>query len=855
MRASDATRPPELPFTRADIDQSVSARFEQVAARFADCVAVVANGKRLTYHELNGHAGSIARAIQARTAPGRGCVAFLVDHSPHMVACPLGVLKAGKVQLAIHPHMPAAAQRDIVRDAVPEMIVTSAAMEARAREIAEGSFPILVLDEIDPHSAAASSTIAAGPDDLATLFYTSGTTGQPKGVMKSHRAVMHRIWLLGQHDAIVPADRQSLLTYCSFAASEADLFGALLYGATLCLFDIVSKGLEEFGDWINAEQITVLHPPAFLFRRFLSTLEGEALFPSVRLVALAGDVVLPADIEKWRRHFSKGCTLTHRFSTTETALLAVERIAHDAPVEPAFVPAGRPVADKRLVLVDPEGQPVAPGETGELVVKSKYISQGYWRRLEETAAAFQPDPDCPGARMYRTGDLGRFLEDGRFAFGGRRDHQVKIRGYRVETREVEAALLQLDGVREAAVLVQRENGEPRLVAFVVLDPARAWDGAAFRGRLRGLLPDWKMPAAIQPIASLPTTLTGKIDRQKLAAGIIPEPAVASRVAPRTKIEARLAALWRDVLELNDVGVHDDFFERGGDSLKAVTLLSRIKSALGRELPLNTFLSAATIAGMAELIFTPLRENSAIVRIKPGSETPSLYVIPDWTSSHLFWLRFLPHLSPGQALLGLRFPESDGVVLPIDDFTGLAARFADQLCAEAPDGEFYLAGYSWGGFMAHEVARQLHRRERRVAFLGIIDTAAEQLPQRFQEGLLSFLRRVRKTVSRRIKSRSARNGSQNLPEGLARFRRSAQAARNRFMPQPYPGRITLLRTRSPRHGAGPHDYGWGRLADQVDVRIVAECRHHQMVKAPYVEHVARALQAAVDDARSRVCSPT
>ncbi len=261
--------------------------------------------------------------------------------------------------------------------------------------------------------------------------------------------------------------------------------------------------------------MTLLHPPVLFFRRFLATLENDAMFPSVRIVALAGDVVLPGDLENWRRHFSGSCMVLHRFSITETALLTVARIGHDTAIDPEVVDVGFPVPDKELVLVDEAGKAVAPGDIGELVVRSAYLAEGYWRRPAETAAVFRASGGA-GVRAYHTGDLGKFRNDGRFVFLGRRDHQVKIRGYRVDIREVESALLQFDDVAEAAVVVRREGGESKLVAFVVRRAGAQCDPATLRARLRAHLPEWKIPARFEAIASLPTTVTGKPDRQRLA---------------------------------------------------------------------------------------------------------------------------------------------------------------------------------------------------------------------------------------------------------------------------------------------------------------------------------------------------
>ena len=606
----EAALPASLPFTREDIEQTVPERFEQVVCRFPNHIALTGNGRRWTYFDLNRRVNRIAHAIRASTGSEIGCVALLVDQSPEMVIATLAVLKAGKIYLAIHPRLPALAQREIVRDAAPELILTTAALASRAREITAGADATLILDDIDERYSEENPQILTGPQDLSTIFYTSGTTGQPKGVMKSHRAVLHRVWLSAQHDAIVPSDRQSLLTHCSFSASESDMFGALLQGATVCVFDIAAEGLAAFRAWLDEERITLLHPPVLLFRRFLSTLEATDLFPSVRLVALAGDVVLPADLEKWKRHFATSCVVLHRFSLTETALLTVARVDRDAVIDPSIVVAGRPVADKCLALIDEAGRAVAKGQTGEVVVRSRYIAEGYWRQPEATAAAFKPDPEVPGERVYRTGDLGRFLPDGSLVFLGRRDHLVKIRGYRVDTREVESALMQLTGISEAATIVRKEQDESRLWAFVVMKQGFQFDPLALRERLRRYLPEWKIPARFQLVPALPTTLTGKVDRQLLAKAGASEAGGHARLAsegsgakPTTTIEEELADIWKATLRLDDVGHDDNFLDLGGDSISAMMTLNRIERRYGIRLKFAEFFRHGTIRQLAKLVVT------------------------------------------------------------------------------------------------------------------------------------------------------------------------------------------------------------------------------------------------------------
>jgi amino acid adenylation domain-containing protein len=587
--------PPALPFTRADIEQTVPERFELVVRRFPNHVALTGQGRQWTYRDLDGRANRIAHAIRERARPGTGCVAYLVDHSPEMVIATLAVLKAGKTYLAIYPAMPATRQADVVRDVAPELILTTTALASRARELAAGVCSILVLDEVDAGPAEEGPQLEVRPQHPSTVFYTSGTTGQPKGVVKSHRAVLHRVWLAVQHDAVTLTDRQSLLTHCSFSASEADMFGALLNGATLCVFDFASEGLTAFREWVDAEQITLLHPPVLLFRRFLSALAGEKVFPAVRLVALAGDKVLPSDVEAWRQHFQSPCVLMHRFSTTETGLLCVARIERDTVQDPGIVLAGRPVEDKYLELVDEAGRAVAVGETGELIVKSAYIAEGYWRRPTETDPVFAPDPAVPGQRIYRTGDLGRFLPDGSFVFLGRRDRQVKLRGFRIELGEIEAALGLHARVREAAVVVRdRVPNDKQLVAYVVPSHKPAPTSEELRGFLLQKLPHYMIPSGFVFLDALPVTPTGKIDRQALPPLDGGRDVTSTFTEPRNDLERQLVRIWETVLVADHIGTRDNFFDLGGHSLLAAQMFARVEELLGIRLPLATLFRAPTI---------------------------------------------------------------------------------------------------------------------------------------------------------------------------------------------------------------------------------------------------------------------
>ncbi|RWN67631.1 MAG: hypothetical protein EOR99_10170 [Mesorhizobium sp.] len=500
-----------MAFDRAELEQTIPARFDTVVRRYGSHVAIGGDRHRWTYDDVERRSNQLARAILEHTQPGRGCVAYLVDHSPDMVICALAALKAAKAFLCVHPGMPLAAQRDILSDAAPDLLLTDASHAPAAHDLVDDHRRVLLLEDIDARYSADALHIPMDPGGPAAIFYTSGSTGRPKGVVKSHRTVLHRAWLCARYDGVNSTDRQSLLTYCSFASSEADVFGALLNGATLELYDAASGGLGGLGAWIDKRRVTLLHPPVMLFRKYLSMLAGSGLHPSVRLVALAGQTVVASDVEQWRHHFATSCALRHRFSSTEAGHIAVASVAPGELLAPGTVPAPRPVADKSLLVVDEDGQPVEQGGVGELVVRSAFLADGYWRQASETAKHFGTDLNFPDQRVFHTGDIGRLSSNG-LEFLGRRDDQVKIRGYRVETREIEQAFLLLPMVNEVAVITELRQDTHSLAAFVVIKQGALFQTDALRASLRSILPQWKIPGRIHAIESLPLTPTGKIDR-------------------------------------------------------------------------------------------------------------------------------------------------------------------------------------------------------------------------------------------------------------------------------------------------------------------------------------------------------
>ena len=377
-------------------------------------------------------------------------------------------------------------------------------------------------------------------DDIAAIQYTSGTTGTPKGVMHSHRQLLHRAWVSAQRLEVGPGCRTSQIAEIAFATGAVDVLVPLLTGATVCPFDARSNSLRQMAHWLHRDRIEVVRMPVALFHRFLDALEEGERFPHVRYLQPAGKLYWPS-VDRYRRHFARECRLVRQLAATETSLLAMMMVEHDSPRIGASVPVGYPVPGKELWLERSPGVRAGIGEAGEIVVKSRYLFAGIWRR-PDTASA-------PGeARLHRTGDLARWLPDGSLEFVGRIDSRVKIRGFTVDLDEVEAAIGGT-GVAIDSIVVADEDaaGETQLAAYVVPANPHVAPGA-IRTRLAEHVPNYMIPSHIVLLDALPLTPNGKVDRAALPkVGRARQELPANHVPPRTPIEVVVAAIWEDVL--------------------------------------------------------------------------------------------------------------------------------------------------------------------------------------------------------------------------------------------------------------------------------------------------------------------
>ncbi|HEY2989841.1 MAG TPA: non-ribosomal peptide synthetase [Candidatus Binatia bacterium] len=590
-------------FGKEDVERSIPERFEKMARLYPNRLAVKTRTQTLTYEALNRAANRLAHAILERCGGGNDPVALLLEHDAPMIAAIFAALKAGKIYVPLDASYPRASIEHIFKDSTAATIVTDGKHLSLARELAGGGVQVIDLDAVDASAPAANPGSNIAPESGAYILYTSGSTGQPKGVVQNHRNVLHEImnYTIAVH--ICADDRLALVSSPSFADAVRTIYGALLNGAGLYPLNIREEGLAHLAGWLAGQRITIYRSVPAVFRNFAGALNGSESFPDLRAIYCAGDTVTKADIELFKKCFGPDCILINGLGCGETLTFRWYFIGKETRISSTTVPVGYAIEDMELLLLDESGKEADFGEAGEMAVRSPYRFPGYWRKPELTARAFAPDPRGGGEPIFRTGDLGRMSSDGCLEHLGRKDFQIKIRGHRIEAGQIETALLELDAVKEAVVGAWAyDSTDLRLVAYIVPREKPGPTVNALRDFLHEKLPEYMIPSAFVLLDALPLTPNRKVDRRGLPAPSQTRPELENPfVAPRTDTEKTSAAIWAQVLGLEPVGVHDNFFDLGGHSLLATQIIARVREAFQIEVPLRRFFETPTVAGVADVM--------------------------------------------------------------------------------------------------------------------------------------------------------------------------------------------------------------------------------------------------------------
>ncbi|WP_432537768.1 AMP-binding protein [Kineococcus arenarius] len=817
--------------------QSIVPRVVEVARALEGEVVAGDGRERLTGGALLQRAALVRDAVLAAQPQGRP-VAVLRGHDAGALVGVVGVLAAGVPLVVLDPTTPAARLRHYVEAAGATICVTDAEHAGTARLLA----PTVLEPETagrplpDPVAAAESLLSSpAGPGDTAVIVYTSGSTGAPKGVACDHRSILHDAWVNSlASDCYGPGDVVVHLLPMAFSAGIGVTLTCLLTGARQELFDPRTRSVAELHEWMREVGATVLLASPAILRGLLAALRPGATIEGLRSLTMAGETVHGAELAAIRRAVGPGCSLRNRYGSTETWLVAEQRIEAGDPLPAGATPVGRAVPGLRIDVEDEHGRLHEQG-TGRVVVTGRWLGNSYWGAPERTAEVFRDNPD--GTRTFRTSDVGTLDEHGTLRLLGRTDDSVKVRGLLVEPGEVDALLFAQPDVREAVVVgrTSHRTGRTSLVAHVVPEPGARLTATGIRALVRANLPSHMVPEQVVFLDALPRTERGKLDRSAL-----PEvPDVVGTKGPRNDFDAVLLGLFERVLEVPSLGIDTDFFAAGGDSLAAQALVAAIEEELGTSSgQLSTALIAAnpTPAQLATALRGDRRRSSStLVPLRTGGSGTPLFVVAG-AGGVAMGLRPLAVRLPDTTVYGLQAHGMENPGLPDWSIRRLAARHVRTLRGVQPHGPYRVAGHSMGGLVALEVAQQLTRAGEEVELLVVLDSFPpdpDVVPRVFApgEGLVQRIKSVTGLLA--TGAVPSRNGGH-----YGRFHRQGAVLQRRYRTTPYAGRTVVVVAQDDVDAAARRQWDAHLTGDWVRHELPGE--HMTILTEPLVGRLASLL---------------
>ena len=870
------------------------------AALAPEATAIWAEGEQLSYAELARRYGELALRLRGMGIGPEAPVGVCLERSPELIVSLLGVLAAGGVYLPLDPAWPPARRAAMLSGAGARVLLTrrAAAEEAAVAGLAVADPAAAAAGTLQPAAAApaAAGKPPAGapvlPGNLAYVIYTSGSTGEPKAVAVEHGAAAFHLAAVRRGYGLGPADRVLQFASPGFDAAVEQILAPLTCGATLVLRAPGLPTPPELLASLGRLGVTVANLPTAYWQEWMGERReatGPPAAPGLRLLIVGGEAMGGEAARRFRRSALGGVRLLNAYGPTEAVVTATlyDLAGWEAPAAPAAagsVPIGRPLAARCGRVLDPDGARLPAGVPGELCLGG-VLARGYLGRPELTAERFVPDgwSQVPGERLYRTGDRVRLLPDGNLEHLGRMDRQIKLRGVRIEPGEVEAALAAHPGVAGAAVLARSDGGaEPVLVAYAVAAPEEGSVTATdLRLFLQRRLPEAMVPRHVVLLPRLPTTPTGKLDRRALpepaplAAGAAEEPMVG---APRDLLELRLLRIWEEVLGRERAGVKEDFFELGGHSLLAVRLMARIRRELGCDLPLAVLFQHGTVERLAAVLRGGAARAAAasggLIEMQAGGTGAPLILVHPVGGGVLCYGELVRQLGRERPLWGIEaaLVEPAGAAPP--RLEELARGYVGLLRRSLPEGPYALGGWSMGGPLALEMARELAAQGQPVSLLAMLDpavpgdgedavAAAEPLAWRFGRDLAASFGRTLPPPPPGVRSSAEALGwlreqgrragllpamdpaaeAAELARRFALFERHAGALAA-YRPAPYAGRTALLMPAAPARKVAARRRAWRRRLTGEVVAASLPGDHYSWLRPPHVAALAAALREAV-----------
>jgi len=854
-------------------DANLGSLFAGVASRMPDRTALVCGGESITYRRLHANASFLAQSLRgAGVGPGT-LVGIAASPSPELIVGLLAITLAGGAYVPIDPAYPEERLRHLLEHTHTSVVLAD---RGAAPSLPPGDYRLILLEEIGPDAEPARiDAEGLTAEHPAYVLYTSGSTGKPQGVVVPQRGVI-RLVLGADYIHFGPDEVFLLAAPLSFDASTFEIWGTLLHGAKLVIPEPESSSLTGIGESVRKYGVTTLWLTAGLFQIMVD--EHLDDLGGLRNLLAGGDVLPPAQVRR-ALDVLRGTRLVNGYGPTENTTFTTCHTITAADLDRHSIPIGRPIPNTSVWILDDRGRQVPIGVPGELFTGGDGLALGYLDDPARTAEkfVFRVIGDSGGERLFRTGDLARWLPDGTIEFLGRGDRQVKIRGCRVEPGEVEVVLADHPSVGACKVAAWGDGaGDKKLVAWVAPVAGGTIDRRGIMEFLTGKLPPFLCPDVIVVLDALPLTPNGKVDMAAL-----PPPnfeRVGERVSepPATESERKIAAICGQLLGIPSMGRDDNFFDLGGHSLLALRLFSGIRRAFGISLPLASLLHAPTVRALAALLDEELENTgdggdslpeSIIAPINGSGHLPPFFCVHGGDGGVIFYRNLSRYLSPDRPLLAIESPAlRSGEEIRVESVESIAKGYLALIRGRQKRGPYFLGGYSFGGLVAYEMARQLVGAGETVALLALFDTpnpAEPGRPYTFSERLVrAWNRHPEKGIFGRLVSIGIRlllgrasstwvNRAPAKPRDarIARLCEAHLESLEAYRPGPYPGSLTLFKASIPDEILKlPDDYGWGSIVGSIEV-IDVPGRHLDLFEPGNAERFGVELARVIDRAGS------
>jgi amino acid adenylation domain-containing protein len=705
-------------------ERSLHQLIEESAVKYPDKIALSFHHTALTYTELNNTANRLAHDLLKKGIKTGDIIGIALDRSAELIISLLAILKTGAAYVPLDPEYPKDRIEFMLDDSGAAILLTSKKYKGH---FASNTTEVLIEDALtgSANNSNNSPDVDVTGQDLAYVLYTSGSTGKPKGVQIAHHSLVNLMYSFQKTPGITADDITLAVATISFDIAGIDIYLPLCSGARIIMADsITAKDGRALLDIIRNEGVTILQATPYTWRMMLEVGWTEPL----PLKVFCGGEALAKDLAEKLIPLCK--ELWNLYGPTETTIYSV--IKH--VTNPDDITIGWPVDNTQVYILDEEKNNLINGEIGEIYIGGVGVAWGYLNRPELTAERFIDNPFTPGEKIYRTGDLAKLKPDGDIIYLGRIDHQVKVRGYRIELGEIEHNLGKQTGIKQAVVIAREDTpGIPRLVAYVVLESGQTgipekstldnWDKALFE-----VLPEYMMPDDYVLMDVIPSTPNGKIDRKAL-----PKPDYShinregEYVAPRTSNEKLVADIWEEMMGLNQISIFDNFFQLGGRSLVAVKIMARLEQETGKRLPLATLFEYSTVEKLAARLEIDAEAITweSLVPIKPKGSKMPLYIVHGAGLNVLLFNALAMNMDEEQPVYGLQAKGLNGIDEPLDVMEEIAANYVDEIINHDPVGPYAVAGFSLGGLIAYEMAKQMLAMGKDVKMLAMFDTYADQ----------------------------------------------------------------------------------------------------------------------------------